>query len=280
MVARPAERRGTAAEEAAGRDMSGPFRDTALKILIATIDTLSHQPVRRAMIERLQSLARRRHFRISAMAIKHEFPSHLYASYRAEETGRVAARLAEAPFWWIGTAAHQREMIYDSTTRTLWDAAPNVDSSVSLADAKQQVSQLRLGGLDQWSLPSKEELFKFAENRQNPLRQGQNSRLMGQFGWLTAAGYINLDYGSGSPIDENSNGRILACTTLRNDLSPADFIEMALQRGWILARCDDLDSKDLLATLREPLDLQTLYNKIDWLALIINPPKTKCSTRP
>ena len=229
--------------------MSAPSHDAALKTLIETLDSLSDRQVSRALTDRLQSLARQRHFRISRLAMKHDFPQHLIASYLAEEIGRLAQRLAECPFWWVGTAARERDMLYDSATRVLWDANPDPNVSVSLADGKQQVSQRRLGGLNHWGLPTKEVLVKFAENRHNPLRQGGTYRLIGHFSLLTVTGVIDLDSGTGYPIDRNSNGRVLACTALRNDLSSAAFIEVAIRRGWTLTRCDSDDSKDLLATL-------------------------------
>ena len=246
--------------------MSESSRDAVLKTLIETLDALSHQQVLRALIERLQSLARQHQFRISRIAMKHDFPLHLTASYPAEERERLAQQMTEYPFWWVGNAAGEREMLYDSATRVMWDANPEANLFVSLADAKQQVSQLWLGGFDNWKLPAKDALVKFAENRRNPLRRGRDHRLLDVCYWLTVTGKIDLDSGTGYPIDQNGNGRVLACTALRNDLSSADFIEMAFQRGWTLMRSDSADSKDLLATLRETPELQSLYSKIDWLS--------------
>ncbi|WP_295399518.1 hypothetical protein [uncultured Thiocystis sp.] len=241
-------------------------RDPALSALIATLDALTERQVRRALIERLQRLARQRHLRMDAFVMNRELPSYLEDFYRAEQIEPLAKQLIAQPFWWIGLAGQEPVMLYDSKRRLLWDAQPDHATTVSLSDGRQQVTQLIIGTLVGWCLPRKEQLLTFATNQRNPLRTGSNDRLLGIDYWLCAGGQIDLDDGTSASVNTGGSGGMIACNPAVLDLSPADFIATAIQRGWTLQPCEIKDPQNLLAPLQGSPDLPTLYGPIDWLS--------------
>ena len=77
-----------------------------------------------------------------------------------------------------------------SSTRLLWNNEDS-DHGYSIADGKQVVQQFRWAGLENWRLPTKDMLQRFAVDGSNPYREGQKYRLAKADGqqqsyWLTA----------------------------------------------------------------------------------------------
>lgn len=217
--------------------MSAPSRDPALSLLIATLDALSQRQARRALIARLQAYSRQCHLRIDAIAMNMDFPRYLEDFYRSEQIKLLAEQLNAQPFWWIGLAGQEPVMLYDSKRRLLWEAKADHDSLIALSDGKQRVKQLTTGDFVGWFLPRKEQLIAFATDPQNPLRYGDNDRLLGQDYWLCAGGRIDLDAAASTPVNAVSSGAVIACNTAFLETSPETFIKIAIQRGWTLKQC-------------------------------------------
>lgn len=246
--------------------MSAPPRDPALSVLIATLDALTDRQVRRALIERLQAHARQRHLRIDAIAMNMDFPRYLEDFYRSEQIKPLAEQLATQSFWWVGLAGREPVMLYESRSRLLWEAKPDNQTALLLNDGKQRVKQMNIGDLVGWTLPKKDHLVAFAVDRRNPLRSGNNDRLLGRDYWLCAGGQIDLDSAGSASVNTGGTGAVIACNPSVLDASPEAFVKTAIQRRWTLTPCGVKDAKNLLASLQGTPDLQTLYSPIDWLS--------------
>ena len=102
----------------------------------------------------------------------------------------VGAYLKTYRYWWI----NEGEMIFDSETGLLWQAGLDISDQYSLDNAKNEAKKLKLGGLNDWTLPSSGQLQDIATNN-FPLRTSQEYRILGSCYWITLDGRFDLDRG-------------------------------------------------------------------------------------
>ncbi|MCX0340140.1 Lcl domain-containing protein [Acinetobacter radioresistens] len=108
-------------------------------------------------------------------------------------------------YWWI----NEGEMIFDRETGLLWQGNPSSNSYCY--DEQQQANQdlvsLKLGGLNDWRVPSDTELWKIIEPKNFPLKNGSYLRLDNYEYWLTQNNNIfNLDSSDSKIIIVTSGG--------------------------------------------------------------------------
>jgi len=199
-------------------------------------------------------------------------PPYLYASYLAEETARLAKKLTEKRFWWIGDVNNSQIMIYDSATRLIWDADPDISKAVDIINGKSEskLSQLNTKQLDGWRLPEKEEITDFSSALGNPLQKGIPYRLLNKDYWLCADGRIDLDRMRGN-LDKSATGAIIGCNDFASGISDEKFIYHAMNKQWQLRACGQQNAADLLAPLLQNLDLKEVYKNIDHFSCRLPP---------
>lgn len=185
-------------------------------------------------------------------------PDSVYKRYIARLAQVVAESLSGQPFWWVSTS-EQKVMIYESHSRLLWDANPELDAAFYVADGIKRAARLNTGNLSDWRLPNKTELTALARNTANPLHEGIKGRLRDKYNWLTTDGTIDLDdYQTVSRL-----GAVLACNDLLKGKSNVELAGIAVQRGWQIHDC--AQGKPLrLEMLQESPDLQLAYLDIDF----------------
>ena len=246
--------------------MNVPPHHLAVSHLITTLDALALRAVRRTLLKRLQAHAQQHHLQIDLITMNMNIPSYLESFYRNKQVKSFAEKLATQPFWWVGVADKDYLMLYDSNRRLLWDAEPDAERRLLLAEGRERAADLHIGHLIEWQLPTRDELIAFATNRSNPLRRGRSARLLDRDYWLCQGGGIDLDSGSSATVDTAQDGCLVACNRSVLNASPESFIEIVCQRGWRLYACDQKDPQTLLVSLQGLPDLQTLYRPIDWLS--------------
>ncbi|MBB1077303.1 hypothetical protein HUU62_23130 [Rhodoferax sp. 4810] len=234
--------------------------------ILTTLAALSDHQLERTFIAQLHALARRHQFKIETLAMTTDFPAYLQDAYRTEQFNQIKAAFAQYDFWWVGVANQEKVMLYDSKQRLLWDAKPDARTGLYENDGKQKAAQLKLGTLDKWRLPSRDELVVFAANTKNPLRSGAAIRLLNVNYWLCAGGIIDLDRGTSASVISGCSGYLIACNPPFLNSTAESFINAALQNNWFFQPCGVNNAPDLLAPLRGTPDLKTLYSPIDWLA--------------
>lgn len=124
-----------------------------------------------------------------------------------------------------------------SRTLLLWSNEDS-DQKYSLGDGKQVVQQVRWAGLENWRLPTKEMLERFAKDSCNPHRAITKYRLVtggrtSEPFWLTSGGRCDVDEGYWG-IDSASPGNIFACNLLWQDANDMAILTDLLNRGWKL----------------------------------------------
>lgn len=189
-------------------------------------------------------------------------PDSLYKRYISTLTQIVAEALDKQPFWWVlVNASSQKTMIYESRTGLLWDAAPDINTTFNVAEGKTKAAASSTGALPDWRLPSKRELTAFARDTANPLLKGVNSRLQGQYDWVTSNGNVDLD---SSELVGHRQGALLACNEFLVGKSKIEVAGTALQRGWQIRECTPQEKLLALSMLQDGPDLQAAYFDIDF----------------
>lgn len=187
--------------------------------------------------------------------------------YHGELKKSLPQWLDQKRFWWIGDDSAARVMLYDSSSRLLWDANPNKDANVNVVDAKKQVAGIRIGGISGWRLPLNQEIIDFSKLARNPFKSGSANRLLRIDFWCTSSNRIDLDNFNLSGAD--SAGRVLACNDFLADADPQQVIQTAIEKSWSLRACDVADAPDLMQALHELNylnDLQLVYQDVDYLS--------------
>lgn len=181
-----------------------------------------------------------------------EFLQKAHRSATAVEIKRIAKQLAQMQFVWVRPI----NALYESSSGLLW-AWEN--KAYILEDGLKQAKKTEWG-VKGWSIPTKEEIVRFAKCDGNPMRVGQRFRLNGLYSWLCTEGYIDLDEGC-----FNTNAAGLGHLLLFNKIASAsqeDLVGLALKNNWELMQ----GSTDLLAPLRgNSLELKTLIAPVDYL---------------
>lgn len=191
-----------------------------------------------------------------------DIPASLYANYCEAAAQLIAEQLPKHRFWHIGSSS-DKTMIYDSVTGLFWDAAPNTKEAQDIATGLKMAAKLTLGGLKEWRLPSLEEMKTFAQQAANPLRAGNNHRLLGIFNWLIQGSGIDLDNFS---TDKSRAGYILACNDALKEKPGAQVIKLAVQKNWQLRPFATKATPLELDMLLEQPDLVLLYQDVDYLS--------------
>ena len=112
---------------------------------------------------------------------------------------------------WLDIA--EAEMIFDSETGLLWQA--NILETTFPYYGKDEaytvLKSLKIGKIEDWSLPSAVELFEIASSRSFPFREGQNIRIQNHQMWVTnvANETINLDQKTSPYISGWSGARFI-----------------------------------------------------------------------
>ncbi len=199
-------------------------------------------------------------------AINAGIPDSLKARHLSETLKEIATFLSAKRFWWVGNAAEADElMIYDTTTKLLWDGKPNAAAPMAPADGKLQVAQLLVEGLAGWRLPSNVEIVEFAEEN-NPLKKGPYRRLLGQASWLEDTGYA-ICTDDFDIYEVGTYGCVLACNDFLAAATPEMLIQVAMQRQWSLKACDETQGEDVLKGLSGAIDLKAAYRDVDHLSV-------------
>ncbi len=186
-------------------------------------------------------------------------PRVLIDAYRDQQIEPLATELRKAAFtWWRDQGGNW--ILHHGKTGLLWTWLN--DQRHFLADGIQQASNMRLGGLHGWRLPSKEEILDFAQASNNPIRSSRPYNLYGMCYWLCATGRIDLDNNCfGVESSSSSSGRVIFCHNAARN-SPRDLIELALREGWTWPVNGQQGGADRLAALRHP-DLKTVLADLD-----------------
>lgn len=126
-----------------------------------------------------------------------------------------------------------------SSARLLWNNEES-NQRYSIADGKQVVQQFSWAGLENWRLPTKDMLQRFAMDGSNPYRGGQRFRLAQANGtvqayWLTSGGRCDVDAGFWSVSQDSTPGAIFACNLHWQDASDIAILTDLMNRGWQLA---------------------------------------------
>ncbi len=124
-----------------------------------------------------------------------------------------------------------------SSTRLLWNNESS-NNEYSLVDGKQAVLQFRRVGLENWRLPTKDMLYRFATDGSNPYRVGPKYRLALVNGghhpyWLTAGGGCDVDEAYWG-VELHRNGAIFACNLHWQGTNDRAILTELMNRGWRL----------------------------------------------
>ena len=136
---------------------------------------------------------------------------------------------------------------------------PKIEHNTHSLNEAEEIILARQGQFA-WRLPSPGELFHFAKNKINPLRSGENNRLLSVYDWLTDQGRVDLD--SDNPDPYPAPGHLIACI---DTASTAAFIQLALDNQWKVYASNDKSKFDLLAPIKL-LSLQFIFADIDYRA--------------
>lgn len=144
----------------------------------------------------------------------------------------LAAFMKPLPFLYVQDQDKTRFATLHSATGYLWCRKAQ-ENQFSLSDGKAKVTESRAGGLQDWRLPTKEMLERFAKDDNNPHREGKKFRLHGRYEWLTAGGRCIIDEGYWGV--DNSTGFIFACHGLWANAAPEHLLAGLAEHGWQLA---------------------------------------------
>jgi hypothetical protein len=185
-------------------------------------------------------------------------PRFLTDTHRNQKIEPLVTELGNTAFtWWHDQAGNW--LLHHGKTGLLWILLDN--PPCQLADGIQKATNMRIGELHDWRLPSREEILHFAQAWNNPMREGKPYRLYGCFGWLCASGYIDLDSGCFG-IDSSRAGRAIFCHTAAQN-SHRVLIELALQKGWTWPSNGLQGGADRLEVLRRP-DMKKVLVDLDY----------------
>ncbi|MBB1488626.1 hypothetical protein [Oceanospirillum sediminis] len=118
--------------------------------------------------------------------------------------------------------------LFDTHTNLLWDAQPEVHSTISM-NCNKSNDQIKLQ-LDTWKTPSKKELGEFVQLPNNPLLMMNRRIINNSTVWITLSGSVNLcDNPSSWSSNPNGNGRLLSCRSVPIE----QLITLALNQGLV-----------------------------------------------
>ncbi len=118
--------------------------------------------------------------------------------------------LKKHDFWFVGTKANPKLMVYETASNLLWLPVAvqelfNCDQSIR----KIKTNLSPIGEPTSWRLPMPVEIMEFASHANNPL--GQKPKLLGFYKWITQHGSLHL---STNTLSKSGTGHILACSEI------------------------------------------------------------------
>lgn len=149
-------------------------------------------------------------------------------------------------FWHVTPLMSEQPMLYASHSHLLWQGAPNINDWFNNDSGKEYAATLKWAALQEWRLPTEQEMLFFVKSENNPLRQGGNYRLLNCWPWLIDGARIELDYLNVFPM---MNGLVIACNNCLYAKKPTDVIHFMLEKDWILT--SSTSSVDLLKKAKE-----------------------------
>jgi hypothetical protein len=186
----------------------------------------------------------------------HTFPTEYSADYYKVTRQRVIEKLAVLPFYAIGSDGAV-QMIFDSASNLLWAANP-APSAVSQAG----LSQVRIGGIGHWRLPSSAELQQFYGAPACPGR-GRMAFFDRGGTWQVSGGTIPLGAHKPDNADEETVYLIrvndFACTA-----SEGEMVDLCMERGWTLSDPESVSGEDLLLPLRTAVPMREQFKYMDY----------------
>ena len=150
----------------------------------------------------------------------------------------LRAFLDKHPFVHVRSVRATKNLaMLQSSTNLLWNNEDS-DHTYSPADARRLVEQFRWAGLENWRLPTKEMLHRFAMNDSNPYRVSIKYRLATVDGkeeayWLSSGGRCDVDEGYWG-VDPEGSGAIFACNLHWQDSSDIAILTDLMNREWQL----------------------------------------------
>lgn len=160
------------------------------------------------------------------------FNAHTGLRYPSADS--LASFLKAHPFLYLQEVRGEPLATLHTATKYLWcRISPAKEFSVEAGKAEVFMSQV--ADWEDWRLPSKEMLEKFAKADGNPHREGANYRLHEQDKWLTVGGRLDLD----NFVASIGSGHIFACRNRWADASPEDMLTDLAERGLQLASPED-----------------------------------------
>lgn len=149
-------------------------------------------------------------------------------------------------FWHVTPLMSEQPMLYASHSHLLWQGAPNINDWFNNDSGKEYAATLKWAALQEWRLPTEQEMLFFVKSENNPLRQGGNYRLLNCWPWLIDGARLELDELNIFPM---MDGLVIACNDCLYTKKPADVIRFMLEKGWVLT--SKTSGVDLLKEAKE-----------------------------
>lgn len=149
-------------------------------------------------------------------------------------------------FWHVTPLMSEQPMLYASHSHLLWQGAPNINDWFNNDSGKEYAATLKWAALQEWRLPTEQEMLFFVKSENNPLRQGGNYRLLNCWPWLIDGARLELDELNIFPM---MDGLVIACNDYLNNIRPTDIIRFMLEKGWVLT--SKISGVDLLKEAKE-----------------------------
>lgn len=149
-------------------------------------------------------------------------------------------------FWHVTPLMSEQPMLYASHSHLLWQGAPNINDWFNNDSGKEYAATLKWAALQEWRLPTEQEMLFFVKSENNPLRQGGNYRLLNRWPWLIDGARLELDELNIFPMID---GLVIACNDCLYTKKPTDIIRFMLEKGWVLT--SKISGVDLLKEAKE-----------------------------
>lgn len=162
------------------------------------------------------------------------------------EIMNAALQLKRQEFWHVTPLMSEQPMLYASHSHLLWQGAPNINDWFNNDSGKEYAATLKWATLQEWRLPTEQEMLFFVKSENNPLRQGGNYRLLNCWPWLIDGARLELDELNIFPM---MDGLVIACNDCLYTKKPADVIRFMLEKDWILT--SSTSSVDVLKEAKE-----------------------------
>ncbi len=186
----------------------------------------------------------------------HILPAEYSADYYKVTRQRVIESLTALPFYAIG-ADGVTQMIFDSASKLLWTAnpAPGLVSPAGL-------SEVRIGGIGHWRLPSSSELLQFYTSPKGPGR-GRMAYFNRGGTWQVSGGTLPL--GDRKTADaEGETVLMMGVNDFACSASEGEMVDLCMARGWTLSDPESASEADLLLPLRTAVPMREQFKYIDY----------------